>query len=83
MGSLWRRSIWQDAGHDINAVAHELDCQVRPLWCGYGLRTDEVRVEWVGGLRGLRTRFRVGQRRFSRPGWLNAQEVLRCLGTQT
>ena len=52
---LWRRWIWQEAGGTIRQTAEALGGTVVPLATGWRVEASGRRIDWVGGVRGVRT----------------------------
>ncbi len=73
LGWLWRRSIWERIALQAKGSAGH----VRPLWMGWRVQTQTLRIDWVGGLRGLRTRVKKGDRTWVQPGLLTVDEIRR------
>jgi len=79
---LWRRRVEAEAADAIRDVAQALGAEVRPCFCGFRVRTDEVRVTWNGGLSGLVTKVRRGKQKTTEPGLLTADRVHAALGVR-
>ncbi len=80
MGSLWRRLIWARSGDGITRVAAQLGAEPVGRWSGWSVVAAHVRVDWLGGLMGLRTRVTTATGRVEHPGLLGASAVLELIG---
>jgi hypothetical protein len=82
---LWQKSLASDASE---ALAYAVSLGLRVLPAGWGptvvvegqLDGQAIRLEWGGGLRGERTRVRVGEARESMPMLRTAADVRSALG---
>jgi len=82
---LWQKSLASDASE---ALEYAVSLGLRVLPVGWGpavvvegqLDGKPIRLEWVGGIRGERSRVRVGELRESMPMLRTAAELQSVLG---
>ncbi len=79
-GALWRRTLWQRAGGEVQALARAWGARVRPTWAGFEVVGPQLRVRWRGGIRGPRTVIRGVSLREGGPGWWPARRILERVG---
>lgn len=68
-GWLWRRWLWDRHGAELVVVAERLGGPIRPRWAGWHVEGPKGRVTVTGGVRGVRTRIRIGDRKVERDGF--------------
>ena len=71
LGWLWRRSIWERVGFE----ATQLNGQIRPTWTGWCVDAGELRVQWTGGILGLRTQVSQGDHTWTVPGLVSVDQA--------
>jgi hypothetical protein len=79
LGGLWRRAIWDEVGGAVEKLAVALGGEIRPLWAGWRVQTKTVRVDWVGGLFGVRTRIRTAESKVAHQRLMTSGELLAIL----
>ena len=79
-GQLWRQLVWERIWREIRVLERATGGRLSPRWTGWRLQGPGLRVEWMGGLRGLRTRVRSGSSDVTLPGLVGQPGLERALG---
>ncbi len=74
LGALWRRTLWQRHGRDIQGLADALHGQIHATTWGFRVVTPDAAVEWrYAPLEGAVTRGTRGKTVRDAPGWLDRE----------
>lgn len=68
LSSLWRRTVWREAGGALSRVSKALDARIEPIWGGWRVASGALALEISGGLTGLKTRIHRGDQHTEQAG---------------
>ena len=73
--ALWRRTVWQQAGAQVRALAERWSVPVESSFTGYRVRSSRGSVRWSGGIDGYVTVVRAGGKKERVRGWIGVDEA--------
>lgn len=79
LGTLQRRAVWTAVAESAALLREEIGGELRPRWAGVRLQSDDLRIDWVSGLRGTWTRVQIGRRTRRARGLLVGDGILAVL----
>ncbi len=80
LGSLWRRTVWREAGGALSRVSEALGARIEPMWTGWRVASGAAAVEITGGIAGIRTRVRRGDVKIDQEGVPEIEALFALLG---